>query len=186
MITALLCGGCGSVTSGNNVSVNEDGSISIGHSLLVEPLESDLTISEQYDTLAADGLYYATWTIGDPVDYENSDGDTVDLYDAQLYLLLGEYRTDEKASDNLSSWISAAKENYEILSEEDVVCNSVSYHILSYNCVSETNPYARGISAFASVGENAVCAELTCLDEFSGDLDTIMTDFLDHCTITNE
>jgi hypothetical protein len=182
MAAALLCCGCASTASDNAVSVNEDGSIQIGNSLLVEPLDSELKISEQLDALAADGLYYATWTIGEPVDYENSDGDTVDLYDAQLYLLLGEYRTEEKAADNLSTWLAAANENYEVLSEEDVVFDSVTYHVISYNCTSETNPYDHGISAFASNGKNAVCAELTCQADFADDLDAIMMDFLKHCT----
>jgi hypothetical protein len=179
---ALLCLGCANVTTGNAVSVNEDGSIQIGNSLLVEPLDSELEISEQFDALAADGLYYATWTIGEPVDYENSDGDTVDLYDAQLYLLLGEYRTEEKAADSQSAWLAAAKENYEVLSEEDVVFDSVTYHVITYNCISETNPYDHGISAFATNEKNAVCAELTCQTDFSDDLNAIMMDFLKHCT----
>jgi hypothetical protein len=112
----------------------------------------------------------------------NEDGDTVDLYDAQLYLLSGEYRTAEKAADNAASWLSAAKENYAVISEEDVVYDSVTYHVITYNCTSETNPYDRGISAFASTGKNAFCAELTCQADFADDLDAIMMDFLKHCT----
>jgi hypothetical protein len=54
--------------------------------------------------------------------------------------------------------------------------------VITYNCTSETNPYDRGISAFASTGKNAFCAELTCQTDFADDLDAIMMDFLKHCT----
>ena len=41
--------------------------------------------------------------------YKNSDGDIVDLYDAQLYLLLGEFTSNEKAQDNRNEWIEKGK-----------------------------------------------------------------------------
>lgn len=58
-------------------------------------------------SLSADGLYYALWTTGNSKKYENSDGETVDLYDAQLYLLLGESKTSEAAAESMENWLTA-------------------------------------------------------------------------------
>lgn len=48
------------------------------------------------DILAANGLYYASWVNGEPQPYENSEGKTVDLYDAQLTLVVQENKTEER------------------------------------------------------------------------------------------
>lgn len=61
----------------------------IGTSVGVEA-STKLTLLDIKEGLAADGLYYATWISGNSVSYENSEGDTIDLYDAQLYFLTNE------------------------------------------------------------------------------------------------
>ena len=134
------------------------------------------------DALTADGLYYAAWTMGDAKDYENSDGKTVDLYDAQLYLLLGEFPEETEAECNRDKWLDAARTNYEVLDEEEISCNGQTYTLLAYNCISDENPYARGMSAFGVYLDNAVCIELTCQESFDEDLRTILTGFLNNCT----
>ena len=125
---------------------------------------------------------YTTWTLGDSEPYENSEGETVDLYDAQLYLLLSESKNNDDARTDMSKWLDAAKNNYDVLAEEDIICNGLSYHIISYHCNGETNPYDRGISAFGSWENAALCAELTCLKEFDNDLKDILIHFLDNCS----
>lgn len=160
----------------------DSGSITVGHNLTIQNADNRMTLSENMDVLAAEGLYYATWTMGDFEPYENSDGDTVDLYDAQLYLLLGEFPDNQDAQNNMDKWLTAGKSNYEVLSEESVTCNGQSYCLITYNCISDTNPYDRGVSAFGVYQDNAVCIELTCRENFGEDLKTILIDFLNNCT----
>lgn len=140
-----------------------------------------LTLLETKETLAADGLYYATWVTGSFVPYENSDDDIIDLYDAQLYLLTNEAVSEDTAASSCDAWLSAAKENYEIQTEDTVTLNGQSYTLLTYTCSNENNPYDRGISAFGVCGSTAVCAEFTCLENYTEDLETILTEFLNNC-----
>lgn len=154
----------------------------IGHHLTVDNTDNRLTLLSNIDALSADGLYYAAWTMGDSEPYENSDGDTVDLYDAQLYFLLGEFKDAESAQNNVDTWLSAGKANYEILSEENVTCNGQDYLLITYRFTHEDNPYARGVSAFGTFNSDALCIELTCRENFEEDLKAVLLGFLNGCT----
>lgn len=156
----------------------DSGYVTIGSSLTIQNTDNRLTLQNNIDTLASDGLYYAAWTIGNSVPFENSDGDTVDLYDAQLYLLLGEFPSEENAQASAAQWLSAGKANYEILEEEEITCNGQPYTMITYRCIGEDNPYDRGVSAFGVCGSNAVCVELTCREIFKEDLEAILIPFL--------
>ncbi|MCM1087808.1 MAG: hypothetical protein NC419_06600 [Muribaculaceae bacterium] len=181
---ALILGGCSFIpdiqNTGNN-SAAADGTVTVGNYLTVKDVDSRLTLLNNMDTLSANGLYYASWTMGSSEPYENSDGETVDLYDAQLYLLAGEYKDAEAALDNQTAWLDAAKTNYDVSTEEEITCNNQPYTLITYNCVKEENPYARGVSAFGVYKECAVCIELTCREGFEEDLNRILVDFLEHC-----
>lgn len=160
--------------------------ISIGKHLKIEKPGSGLTLLDNKDVLASDGLYYAAWVTGSASPYRNSDGETVDLYDAQLYLLLGEFTDNGYAVSNQDSWLAAARNNYEITQEDTIDCDGISYTVLTYNCINEENPYARGVSAFGVYENIAVCIELTCQETFQEELSPILTDFLNHCTYVSE
>lgn len=86
----------------------------------------------------------------------------------------------------MNQWLAAGKTNYEILSEEENICNGQTYTFITYNCISTDNPYDHGISAFCVNKNNAVCIELTCLKDFPEDLKTILLDFLNGCSFDNE
>lgn len=159
----------------------DSGSVAIGKSLTIQNTANRLDLQRNIDTLSADGLYYAAWTIGDSEPYENGDGDTVDLYDAQLYLLLGEFPNGEEAQEAMDKWLTAGKTNYEVLSEEEIICNGQPYILIAYNCVSENNPYDRGVSAFGLYEDNAMCIELTCRESFEEDEKGILIEFLNGC-----
>lgn len=140
-----------------------------------------LTLLDNKEALAADGLYYATWVTGESAPYENSDGETIDLYDAQLYLLASEADNEESAAKNCQTWLASAENNYEILDKETITRNGQSYTLISYNCVSKDTPYNRGVSALGVCGTSAVCAELTCVEGYNENLIQLLTDFLDNC-----
>ena len=87
----------------------------------------------------------------------------------------------------MNTWLEAAKTNYDILEEKEMTFQKQAYTVVAYQCRSEDNPYARGISAFAAFGNSAVCAELTCQNDFKDDLESILENFLNHCSyISNE
>lgn len=156
--------------------------LKIGTYFEVNNTNENLILYDYKDTLASDGLYYASWKLGNAKLYENSDGDTVDLYDAQLYLLLGEFIDAKKAQENQNAWLEKGKSNYEILSEEQIICNGFPYLMITYTFPDKNSPYARGISAFGVYENTAICAELTCQENFTEDLNTILTEFLENCT----
>ncbi len=179
---ALLLTGCAASAPKNAAdgqAWSEDW-ITVGNRLGIEAPEG-LSLLENKDILAAEGLYYATWTKGGSVPYENDDGDTVDLYDAQLYLVAGESRSAEKAEDNTETWLAAARERYDVVSEETITCNGQEYTLLTYTIAKESSPYVRGVSAFGCYNTESVCAELTCVADFGEDLKPILTGFLDGC-----
>ncbi len=179
----VLLAGCASSKTVSGSNGAEEESVQIGTHLTVDAPDV-LTLLDNKEVLAADGLYYATWTAGDSVPYENSEGDTIDLYDAQLYFLTSENASEDKASGNCASWLAAARENYDIQSEDERTFNGQTYTLLTYNCTGENNPYDRGVSAFTVHGSTAVCAELTCLENYTEDLETLLTDFLNGCHFT--
>lgn len=182
---ALMLTGCHTLSLTNKAAENtweDSGYVTIGHNLTVDNADDRLTLLENKDTLSAEGLYYATWTMGDSKPFENSDGDTVDLYDAHLYLLLGEYPSSEQARNNMEKWLTTGKNNYEIIKEEEITRNGQAYTMISYHFANEENPYDRGVSAFGIHDKNAVCIELTCQESFEEDLQEIMLQFLDNCS----
>lgn len=159
----------------------DSGFLKIGRSLIIQNEDNTLTLLDSKDVLSASGLYYATWTMGGSEPYVNSDGETVDLYDVQLYFILSEHKNAAEAGNDMTKWIDLGKKNYEVLTEEEIVCNGQPYLLITYNCVSKDNPYDRGASAFGVYDSNSMCFELTCRDQFEGDLKDMLVSFLDNC-----
>jgi len=177
----LILTGCASSSkTAADGQIWQDDWTQIGTTVGIES-PKQLTLLDTKEALAADGLYYATWVTGNSIPYENSDGDTIDLYDAQLYLLTNESPNEERARTSCDTWLAAAKENYEVLVEDTVTLNGQSYTLLTYNCTNEDNPYDHGVSAFGVCGTTAVCAEFTCLADYEEDLETLLTEFLSGC-----
>lgn len=156
--------------------------VSVGSHLTVHNTDDRLTLFSNMDTLSSDGLYYASWTAGSAEPYENADGDTIDLYDAQLYLLLGEYKSGGDAEKNMAGWIDAGRSNYDVTAEDTVTCNGQAYTMITYNFINQENPYARGVSAFGVYENCAICVELTCQEEYGEDLQEMLTAFLNGCS----
>lgn len=187
-IVCILCAtvtltGCSILPSlSDSGAVTDSEYVTIGGHLTVHNTDTRLTLLDNIDVLSADGLYYASWVSGDSKPYENSDGDTVDLYDAQLYLLMGEFRNPDTAEKNMESWLAAGQTNYDITDEVAITCNGQSYTVIIYNFQNEENPYSHGVSAFGVHEDLAVCVELTCREDYQEDLQEMLTDFLDSCT----
>ncbi|MCM1123753.1 MAG: hypothetical protein NC416_14310 [Eubacterium sp.] len=176
------CSGLSSASGENADTVVNSEYVTIGSRLTVHNTDERLTLLNNMDTLSSDGLYYASWTSGDSEPYENADGDTVDLYDAQLYLLSGEFKSAETAETSAADWLAAGRSNYDVSKEENVTCDGVNYTVITYTFVNEENPYARGVSAFGVYENCAVCIELTCREGYAEDLNEMLTAFLERCS----
>lgn len=136
---------------------------------------------ENVDALAASGMYYATWSIGEGKPYVNEDGDDAQVYDAQVYLLLAGFSSGEKAEEKAAQWLAMANDRYSVNGTQSVTCNGQEFTVVTYAFASETNPYAVGASAFGVYRNYAVSVELSCGEAFSGDPLETLTDFLSRC-----
>ena len=181
-ITASLTG-CSllpSLSDSNTVTDSEY--VTVGRHLTVHNTDKRLTLLNNMDTLSADGLYYASWTSGDSEPYENSDGDTVELYDAQLYLLMGEFKNSDAAQKNMATWLTTGQTNYDVTDESTITCNGQSYTVITYRFRNEENPYSHGVSAFGVYENLAICVELTCREKYQEDVQEMLTNFLNNCS----
>lgn len=136
---------------------------------------------ENNDALAANGMYYATWSIGEGEPYTNADGEEATLYDAQVFLLLGGYKSAEEAENTLAQWTEMASLQYAIDQTTEETYNGQDFTVITYSFDSETNPYARGASAFGVYRNYAISVEFTCCQDYEGDTTQLLTKFMDSC-----
>lgn len=156
----------------------DDSWTQVGTVLGVEDPGNGFILLDNNDALSPMEMYYATWIYGESTPYINEDGDETDLYDAQLYLLLDGCETAEEASEEMVDWLNQEKEQYTVTDEFTRTFSGQEFTCIVYECGSDTNPYARGISAFGVYQEQAICAELACLDTYTDDVQAILTAFL--------
>lgn len=136
---------------------------------------------ENNDALATNGMYYATWSIGEAEPFVNEDGDAAQIYDAQLYLLLAGYHAAEKAEDSAAEWLEMASSRYTAGDASTEIYNGQAFTVLACTYNSETNPYAGGVSAFGVYRNYAISVELSCQEGFAGNAQEILADFLENC-----
>ncbi|OUQ23724.1 hypothetical protein B5E80_09370 [Flavonifractor sp. An135] len=153
----------------------------LGSVLGAEEPGNGFSLQENYSVLTGEDIYYATWVAGEPSAYTNEDGEDVDVYDAQLYLLAVGCADESYALQNQEDWIARQQETYTVTETWSETRNGQEYTLLAYECGSETNPYQRGVSAFTVYGNYAISAELACRAEFTGQEREILLQFLDGC-----
>lgn len=158
----------------------------LGTVLGVEAPQNGFTLLNNDTVLAGDDTYYASWVSGEATPYVNADGKDVDLYPAQIYLLLYGCADEAAARDAVAEWTAREEETYAVRERREENINARDYALLLYDCGSETNPYSRGISAFTQLGHYAVIAELTCTAEFDGDEQALLAEFLRGCHYSSE
>ncbi len=139
------------------------------------------SLLENYSVLTGEDIYYATWVAGASTEYTNEDGEDVEVYDAQLYVLAMGCADGTHAKESQEEWIGRQQETYTVTETWNEMRNGEEYTLMTYTCGSETNPYDRGISAFAVYGSYAVSVELACRDDFAGQEREILLQFLDGC-----
>lgn len=153
----------------------------LGSVLGAEEPENGFSLLDNYSVLTGEDIYYATWAAGEPTDYTNEDGEDVQVYDAQIYLLAAGYADEAQAQQNQEEWIARQQETYTVTDSWSETRNGQEYTLLAYECGSETNPYHRGVSAFTVYGTYAVSAEPACRESFTGQEREILLQFLDGC-----
>ena len=136
---------------------------------------------ENNEALAANGMYYATWSIGEGEPYTNADGEEATLYDAQVHLLLGGFKSGEEAQDTMAQWQEMAQAQYTVGETAEAVHNGQKFSLITYTFDGETNPYARGASAFGVYRNYAISVEFTCREGFDGGAEKLLAQFLDNC-----
>ena len=140
-----------------------------------------MTFRENNEALAANGMHYATWSIGEGKPYTNADGEEATLYDAQIYLLLGGFKSGEEAQDTMAQWQEMAQAQYTVGETAEALHNGQKFSLITYTFDGETNPYARGASAFGVYRNYAISVEFTCQEEFDGGAEELLAQFLDNC-----
>lgn len=183
-LAAVLCTGCGVKDEDlkSDPLVNPDGTAPVGKTLVAPAPPEGFTLLDNKDILAANGLYYASWVSGDPQPYENSEGKTVDLYDAQLTLVVQENKTEDKAASAVEGWQTLAQQNYDISDTQTLTAGGQEYTVIQFAYQDESNPYAFGVAAFGQKGTSAIEWELSCQESYTGDALAVLTEFLNGCT----
>lgn len=182
-LCGLLClAGCGAPApdaAADGTAWDEDW-VTVGNVIGVETPEG-MTFRENSDALSAKGMYYATWSTGEATPIVNESGEDAQIYDAQIYLLLAGYDGTGKAEASVQEWLDMAETQYTLEDTTIETYNGQAFTVIIYTYASETNPYARGASAFGAYGNFAINVELSCQEGFDGSAPEILADFLEHC-----
>ena len=145
----------------------------------IEAPGDGLTLLTNNSVLAGEDTYYASWTVGEPSPYTNAEGDEVDLYPAQLYVLLYGCADQAAAESACADFLAREQETYTVQDQRTEEHNAQRYTVLDYTGGSAGNPYGRGSSAFAVRGNYVLVAELLAQDSFDGDVSRMLSAFLD-------
>ena len=186
LIFGVLClclSGCGAVPLPEKAADGLDWDknwVTVGSIVGVDTPDG-MEAQENNEALEAQGMSYAAWSIGEAVPYTNADGEEAQLYDAQVYLLLSGSKSVELAESTLAQWREMAGQQYVIEGTAARTYNGQEFTVITYLFGSETNPYARGASAYGVYRNYAVCVELVCQQSFDGDAAELLGQFLDSC-----
>ena len=180
----ILLGGCGMNTNTETENAAETASypLSVGDVMTIDDLGNDAKLLDIQDTLTSRGLYYAAWGLGNVEDYVNDEGTTIQLYDAQLYTIISTCTQEYEALDTCAQWESTAKKSYTVTDESTLEYDGKTYNMLAYTYPDDSkNPCDYGMSIYGTDGTTAICVEISCRNQWNGNGEDLITDFLDHC-----
>ena len=152
----------------------------LGTIMGIEPLDYGLELLENPVVLTTDDTFYATYVSGEPEKYINDDQKEVDLYPLQLYILAYGCADEALANEAKLDWMDQERTTFRNVEEETIKIKNIDYTILHYDCKSETNPYARGISAYATYENYTMVIELMSVNEFEDDESAMIQNVLHH------
>lgn len=155
----------------------EDGSVVLSPQLRISQPNYPVSLGEYQDTLADMGIYYATWTMGEGETITDEEGKESTRHPVQIYVLIQQCETEQEAAQQPEQWQMLLGERQEISHTDLQTVEEQTYLLASY-AFAEAETFACGISAYTSVGTYAVAVEAVCLEDDSGELLDILTDFL--------
>lgn len=183
--TTSVFSGCGmatNTTQTENAAETATYPLSVGDVMTIDDLGSDAKLLDIQDSLSSRGLYYAAWGIGNAEDYVNDEDTTIQLYDAQLYTIISTCTQESEALETCANWQSTAKKSYTVTDEATLIYNDIRYSMLSYTYPEDSkNPCDYGMSIYGTDGTTAICVEISCRNQWNGNGEDLITNFLDHC-----
>ncbi len=173
----LLLSGCGKQQEDRHPEWDEDWT-RFDDLMAIEAPEN-FRPGEMNDALAVNAIWYAVWNGGtDPHMITNAEGKEAAVYDAQIFLVLKGFGSEEEAKANLADWIEREAQSYETGEFRSISAAGQVFSVRPLLSAKAENPYARGAAAFAVRGRLAISAELLCAEGFEGDPDEILAQFL--------
>lgn len=145
--------------------------------LAVEPLEG-FALKEANDALAVNGIYYATWATGEARAHVNEEEEAAEIYDAQIYVLTMEFRSEKAARQGVQDWTTRAESTYETGEVLSVTAGEQAYTLIPLLSAGQTNPYSQGAAAWLLRGDTAVWIEFLCAPHWDGDPAETLETFL--------
>ena len=156
----------------------DDAWIMLGSRIGAESPGADFTLR---DVKGAKKMNFTAWSVGEAQPYTDAQGETGNVYDAQLVVLVVEAGAAEAAQATVDEWLSLAGETYSVTDTSRQTCNGQAFTVLSYTFASDLSAYARGASAFAVYDGCAISVEFACQDSYEGDPMEVLTGFLKNC-----
>ncbi len=176
LVLALLLAGCGRQAD-RHPEWKEEWT-RLGDLMAIEAPEN-FEPGEYNDALSMNGIWYAVWNCGsDPEMITNAEEEEVPVYDAQIYLVLKECRSESEAKANVEDWIGREAQSYETGDSREIEAAGQLFSCRPLLSAGGDNPYAFGASAFAVRGNLAISAELLCAEDFEDDPTVILEQFL--------
>lgn len=172
----LLLGGC---AVPEHPDVAADGTpwggdwINVGAVLGIEP-QKGWTLQRNEDLLADTGMYFVSWTWGEPI--RTAEGET--SYPAQVFLVLSGCETAEDADALTRDWLELVRENYNA-EESTVLAHALGSFTMTRYAFREEGSFDLGLSCLGAVGNRSVNLEISCLEGTGLDLEQTITAFLD-------
>ena len=95
----------------------------LGTVLGVEAPGNGFVLLNNDTALAGDDTYYASWVSGEASDYTNAESKAVNLYPAQIYLLLYGCADENTAAEACADWMGREEETYAVRDRKSAAFN---------------------------------------------------------------
>ncbi len=152
--------------------------VEVGLLLGIEKNAGGFQFTEVNDVLGLNGINNASWVYGETKQYTKPDGEDVTLHEAEAYVLVQEFPKDEQAQQATVDWKAVEETNYTLGDERKITCAGQEFSACTLTPKAES-PYSDGIAAFAVHNNFAVSVEMMFQEEFEGDKENTLNEFLD-------
>lgn len=158
--------------------------VTLGSYLGVENPEG-FTVNRSEDALAAEGMFYTTWSSGDEIIFVDQDKKEVKTHDAEIHLLTSAPGSAEKAEKDLSEWKELMSENYPDAAISEATYLDQEFEVLTYELPFGADTVLDGAAARCVRGELAIWVDVTTAPDFEKTPTEILEEFLLHCHYAN-